>query len=76
MSAIESLLERLETGWLPKRDRIDRDVRQVDLYGWQVLENPREVGIIPNYIAGFDQHDSKVIATGPLLRWGPNMDGR
>ena len=71
MSAIERLLEQLETGWLPKRDEIDPEIKQVDLYGWEVLENIKEDGI-PNYIAGFDE--CGIIATGPVMRWGPNMD--
>jgi hypothetical protein len=72
MSAIERLLEQLKTGWAPKRDEINPDIKQVDMYGWEVLENIKEDGI-PNYIAGFDQQDCKITATGPVLHWGPNM---
>jgi hypothetical protein len=35
MSAIERLLERLQTGWAPKTDEIDRDVPQRDLIKWE-----------------------------------------
>jgi hypothetical protein len=67
MAAIERLLERLETGWLPKRDEIDRDIKQVDLRAWVMLDGrPR------NYLTGFDQDDTAV-ASGPVIYWGPNM---
>jgi hypothetical protein len=32
--AIQILRERLETGWSPKADEIDRDVLQVDALNW------------------------------------------
>jgi hypothetical protein len=48
MSAIERLLEQLKTGWAPKRDEINPDIKQVDMYGWEVLENIKEDGI-PNF---------------------------
>lgn len=32
--AIMILHDRLETGWAPKADEIDRDVRQVDALNW------------------------------------------
>jgi hypothetical protein len=69
VSAIERLLERLETGWVPKRDEIDRDIRQVDLTGWVTLDNRLDGR---NYLAGFDQDN--IVATGPVLHWGPNRD--
>jgi hypothetical protein len=34
MSAIERLLERLQTGWQPRADEIDRDIPQRDLADW------------------------------------------
>jgi hypothetical protein len=70
MSAIERLLERLETGWVPARAEIDRDIRQYDLTGWVTLDNER-YGRGVNYLAGFDQDG--IIATGPVRLWGPNM---
>jgi hypothetical protein len=62
-----------ETGWSPEKRAIHPWIKQVHLYGWEVAENIKEDGI-PNYIAGFDQHDGNFIATGPVLRWGPNME--
>lgn len=32
--AIEILRDRLETGWSPKADEIDRDVPQIDALNW------------------------------------------
>jgi hypothetical protein len=71
MTAIDDrLLERLETGWAPKRDEIDRDIKQADLTRWITLDNVRD-GRLVNFIAGFDQES--MVATGPVLHWGPNM---
>jgi hypothetical protein len=67
--AIQRLRERLETGWVPKRDEIDRDIKQVDLTGWVTLDNMLDGR---NYVAGFDE--TGIIATGPVLFWGPNMN--
>jgi hypothetical protein len=73
MSAIERLLERLETGWVPKRDEIDRDIKQVDFRIWEVLDNMFD-GDLRNYLAGFDRDNPPTaIGTGPVLFWGPNM---
>jgi hypothetical protein len=69
--AIERLAERLQTGWLPARAEIDRDIRQYDLTGWVTLDNERD-GRGVNYLAGFDQ--GNIVATGPVLHWGLNMD--
>lgn len=33
--AIMTLRDRLETGWSPKADKIDCDVRQIDALNWQ-----------------------------------------
>jgi hypothetical protein len=73
MSAIERLLERLETGWVPKRDEIDRDIKQVDLRRWVTLEAILD-GKLPNYLAGFDRPEAPTaIGTGPVLIFGPEM---
>jgi hypothetical protein len=32
--AMQRLLERLQTGWAPNTDEIDRDIRQRDLIDW------------------------------------------
>ena len=74
MSAIERLLERLQTGWTPTRDEIDRDIRQVDLHRWVMFDGVFE-GRLRNFLAGFDQAEaSTAFGTGPVIFWGPNMN--
>jgi hypothetical protein len=69
MSAIDRLLERLETGWTPKRDEIDPDIKQVDLRAWEILDNMLN-GRLRNYLAGFDQDEAPTaIGTGPVIFW-------
>jgi len=68
MSAIERLLERLETGWVPKRDEIDRDIKQVYLTRWVIIDDAQ----MKNHIVGFDEND--IFDHGLVLHWGPNMD--
>jgi hypothetical protein len=71
MSAMQRLLERLQTGWVLNRDEIDPAVRQVDLTRWVTLDGWHE-GDLKNFIAGFDE--TGIIATGPVLHWGRNME--
>jgi hypothetical protein len=72
-AAMQRLLERLQTGWAPKRDEIEPSVKQVDLRSWEILDNKFD-GDLRNYLAGFDRDDAPtVIGTGPVIFWGPNM---
>jgi hypothetical protein len=63
--------ERLKSGWVPTRDEIDPDVKQVDLVGWEMLE-AMLAGDLRNYLAGFDRDEAPhAIGTGPVVFWGP-----
>jgi hypothetical protein len=75
MSAIERLLERLETGWSPKADEIDPDIKQVDLRSWETSENVLD-GRLRNYLSGFNGDDTTTaIASGPVILWDhPNVN--
>ncbi|MHB8267119.1 hypothetical protein [Bradyrhizobium sp.] len=44
MSAIARLLERLQTGWQPTPDEIDREVPQHTLSAWYFLYRPGRLG--------------------------------
>lgn len=69
--AIERLLERLQTGWTPNRDEINRDIKQVDLLrNWEIIDNWEVDGA--NHVAGFDK--GKPVVSEKLLHWGPNME--
>ena len=43
---MERLLERLQTGWRPKRDEIDMRIPQHDLDGWEFLAYRRGVHVM------------------------------
>jgi hypothetical protein len=51
MSAIERLLERLQTGWAPRRDEIDPSISQYDMLDWDLHAY---FGIPEIFIAGSD----------------------
>jgi hypothetical protein len=40
MTAIERLLERLQTGWAPKTDELGPDILQRDLMDWDFGKEP------------------------------------
>jgi hypothetical protein len=63
--------QRLESGWVPEKHEIHSWIKQVNLTRWVTIDGPHEGGL-KNFIAGFDQDN--IIATGPVLFWGPNMD--
>jgi hypothetical protein len=69
MSAIERLLERLQTGWAPETDDIDRDIQQFDLldWGWWTYFNEREM-----FLAGSDLEGALV--SGPVLWIDPGLE--
>jgi hypothetical protein len=68
VSATERLLERLQTGWAPKTDEIDRDVPQFDMldWGWWTYFNEPAM-----FLAGSDLEGPLV--TGPVLWIDPNL---
>jgi hypothetical protein len=60
--AIQRLLERLQTGWTPKTDEIDRGVQQYDLLDWGWWTYFRDEVM---FLAGSDLEGALV--TGPVL---------
>jgi hypothetical protein len=70
--AIERLLERLETRWMPKRDEIDRDIKEVDLLrNWEIIDNWEVDGA--NHVAGFV--NGKPVVSEKLLHWDRTWSG-
>jgi hypothetical protein len=65
---IKVMQQRLESGWVPEKHEIHSWIKQVNLTRWATIDGPHE----GNYLAGFDQ--DSIVATGPVLFWGPNMD--
>jgi hypothetical protein len=63
--AIERLLERLQTGWAPKADEIDRDVPQVDALNWGWNFEDSET-IVPLGIT-YQTAERDMRKTGPVL---------
>ncbi|WP_159011753.1 hypothetical protein [Bradyrhizobium sp. S69] len=71
---MQRLLERLETGWAPKRDEFDPDIKQVDLRSWEILDNMLD-GRLRNYLAGLDRDEAPTsVGSEPVVFWGPNMN--
>jgi hypothetical protein len=63
--AIQRLRERLETGWKPKADEIDRAVPQVDALNWQ-WNFEESIKIVPLGIT-YQTIDGQPRKTGPVI---------
>jgi hypothetical protein len=59
MSATERLLERLQTGWAPKCDEIDREILQIDFLNWTMWQSLPEKTVI---IVGRDAAGSMLLS--------------
>jgi hypothetical protein len=73
MSAIDRLLERLQTGWQPTSDAIDADVPQRTLYEWQHWKRSGNLLGYPSDEAGWREVDVLVIDPGQA--WALCADG-
>ena len=77
MSAIERLLERLQSGWAPQYGEIDREIRQHDMLDWHWYEVFGEPAII---LAGSDpilapRESGRVLWIDEHLEWALCEDG-
>jgi hypothetical protein len=64
MSAFDRLLERLQTGWRPTPDGIDREVPQRTLYEWQHWKRSGNLLGYPSDDAGWREVDVLAIDPG------------
>jgi len=75
MAAIERLLERLETGWAPKTDEIDRDIPQRDLIDWEWMLMERHILLAGHNIEGRARLTNAVLWIDPKLEWALCPEG-
>jgi hypothetical protein len=69
--AIQRLFERLQTGWQPKADEIDRELPQLDLFDWQFAPAfERSEAVVIGYDAdGRLTRSDQIIWIDAALRW-------
>ena len=69
--AIQRLRERLETGWAPQADEIDRSVPQVDALNWE--RNFEDAGTIVPLGITYQTIDRQPRKTGPVIHIDEHM---
>jgi hypothetical protein len=75
MSAIERLLERLQTGWAPKTDEIDREIPQRDLIDWEWMLMSRHILLAGHNMDGRPRLTNAVLWIDQYLTWAVCPEG-
>jgi hypothetical protein len=75
--AIERLLERLQTGWPPKTDEIDREIPQRDLIDWEwmLIDRHHHMLLAGHNMAGRPRLTGEVLIIDQYLEWAVCPEG-